>query len=215
MLQISHAKKAASQVWLWHSQWRLSINTQGTLQAGLLWSYWLDNKLCPATLRPARLSDLLITGDSLDQSLQTGRVSGEPGWCLCILPWWLCQAAPPFPAADIWNTFPNGGGTSSTGIYRRSEAILSVSLPWTTHSSFTSQRPPAVDTCDATNECKIWELVQCSPPPQELPEDKNGTRASLDGHVRPQRKDWQNGFEVYLNDFVGESEHRTGIFAKY
>ena len=52
------------------------------------------------------------------------------------------------------------------------------SLTWTSLSSFTSQTPPAVDTCDASNY---------SPPPKELPEDNHGTRAaqSLDGHTRP------------------------------
>ena len=43
-------------------------------------------QLCPGTVRPAWVPEIPITGDSLDQSLQTGRIAGKPGCCLHILP---------------------------------------------------------------------------------------------------------------------------------
>ena len=85
------------------------------------------------------------------KSLQMGWTSGKPGWYVQVLPWWLWQRAPLFPAVDIWNTFPNNGATSSRDYNLQSQTILPVPFLWTSFPSFSSQTSSVVDTGDAKN----------------------------------------------------------------
>ena len=103
-----------------------------------------------------------------------------------------------FPAANIWNSIPNGGGTSNTNNNHWFEATLSVTFSWTSFSSFSSQTTPVVDTSDASNytcTCNATSegslsVLHCL---KELPADNNGSRtaSSLDDYAYTQGEDWK------------------------